>query len=132
MPLLGRNWRLQVENQTGVTIAINGCTIKARRYKFVSGDIDYDASEQGIFDNSGTIADGAYDESSAQDNSTADMLGGEFELTVTTTGSPSGYVAVYLQKSTDAGTTWPDDGEGQLVATIDIAASGTQVKHFDI
>jgi hypothetical protein len=129
---LGRNYRLQIQNNTGVTIAAAGAIVTGRRWAFNSSGVQtWEASEAAIQSNS-SLANAGFDNSTAIDNSTNAYLGGTFKFAVTTTGSPSGSANLILQRSTDGGTTWPDNGRGTLIATLTFtsATTLTQIVEF--
>ncbi len=132
--MLPKKYRFQVENNTGATLDINGgVTITALRYKFVNGVLTYESSEAAIYSNAATIADGAFDESSEVDNNSDAYLGGHFVSNVVATGgSPDGAVAIYLQATTDDGTTWQTDGEGIRMTTHNFTAVGTGIRFFEV
>ena len=131
--MLPETYRFQIFNESGETIAIAGATIKGLRYNYNSqAVIQYEAAEAALYSNAGGINDAAYDESAAIDNSSDLFIGGHFELTVTTPATPDGNVSCFLQRSTDGGTTWDDDGLGELVAVINFAAAATLVKSFEL
>lgn len=118
--MLGRNYRFSVNNQLGVNVTV---TIQARRWKLASdGSITFD-SEVEVF-NEAAIASSstAWTEDTAIDNSTAKYIGADLEIVVTPassyTGSASTVVTVQIQRSTDGGTTWPDDGRGETIFRV--------------
>ena len=123
--MLGRNYRISVNNQAGVNV---DCTVQARRWKFASdGSITFD-SEAEIF-NETAIANStsAWTEDTAVDNSSDKWIGADLEILVTPSASATGIVSVQIQRSTDDGTTWPSDGQGEPVAGIQFSASSAAV-----
>jgi hypothetical protein len=47
--------------------------------------------------------------------------------------SATGTVTVFLQRSTDSGTTWPSNGQGEVVGSYYFSASSTDVtKNFSV
>lgn len=115
--MLGRNYRFSVNNQLGVNITV---TIQARRWKLASdGSISFD-SEAEVF-NEAAIASSSttWTEDTAIDNSTDKWLGADLEIIITPastyTSSATTVVSVQIQRSTDGGTTWPDDGRGETI-----------------
>ena len=119
--MLGRNYRFAVTNSTGVTV---GATVQARRFKFATdGSLSFEATETEVF-NDASILTTATDVGSAIDNSTDKYMGGDFELVVTPSASASGTVALYIQHSTDGGTTW-DSAPHAWVAALTFAASAS-------
>ncbi|UCC32131.1 MAG: hypothetical protein JSU86_07580 [Phycisphaerales bacterium] len=111
--MLGHTWRFGVKNDTGVQIDTGKATIKSRMWKGSSdGTVAFQGSEGSIYSNSANITDGSYLAEDTYDNSSNEYEGGDFELSVTfdSGDTPSGDVLVYFERSTDGGTTWPDDG----------------------
>lgn len=126
MSALGNTWRFHVKNATGGVSSATASTIKGKRWKPGSaGEADYEASEQTLFSN-GSIASGGYANGSANDN---DVSGAGYYglagLITIVNGSSAGYYEIYIQQSSDGGTTWPDNGQGELVAVVYAAASAT-------
>lgn len=130
---LARNYRFAAKNDLGQTIAIAGIEIKARRFRIGSDNrIEWEASEATVFSNAGTLADNTFLGEDAQNNSSDDWLGGDFEITVIGPTSASGDVVIYYQTSTDEGTTWPDDEQGVVVAVFVFSTAETQRRQFRI
>lgn len=131
--MLGRNYRFVAANNLGQTMDIASVVIKARRWKYNSTGVKtWEASEASIASNAGTIASNAYSAGAAVDNSSDAYAGGTFKLTVVAPASASGSVTIWLQNSTDGGTTWPDNGRGIKVATFGFAAAGTYVATIEL
>lgn len=129
MPL--KQYRFQVLNETGQTLAVSTVTIRGRKAKFnVSGVREPSGGETADYDNASTHADGAYAEGTTIDNTTDAYLEGEFELEVTTPASADGDVSVFLQVSTDLGVTWATDGDGLPLAVLNMGASETRRTNF--
>ncbi len=132
---LPRNYRFKIQNALGQTITQdNGITVKARRVKLDSnGALSFESSEATILDNGTTdVTASSYFAGTAQDNSTDKWLGGDFEFTVTAPVSSSGDVRLFLERSTDGGTDWDDDGLGQIVAVLTFTTSGTKRRTFSL
>ena len=129
---LGRTYRFVALNSSTQTMAIAAITIKARRWSFVSGVQTWEASEASIDSNAGTVANAAYFTGTTIDNSTAAYLGGTFKFAVVIPASGSGSVTIYLQRSTDGGATWPDNGSGAIVKTFNFSTSGTYIDEIEI
>lgn len=91
----------------------------------------WESSEASIDTSGSTVTNGSYFSGTTQDNSTSAYLGGTFKFSVTAPTSASGTVTVYLQQSTDGGTTWPDNGGGQVVKVFAFTTSGTQVDEVE-
>lgn len=127
--MLGHTYRFQAKNETGVSVDV---TVKGRRYKFASdGSLSFDAESTEA--SAAGIANGAVGNGATRDNSSDKWLGGKFvAAAVAASGSPSGNVTIYFQRSTDGGTTWPDDEEGVQVATIPFTATGTKRHDFSL
>lgn len=128
--MLGHTYRFQVYNAAGVaaTVAITG-----KRYKFDSaGALSFDAAASTEFA-SASVNNGAVGTGATRDNSTDKFIGGAFTVSVAIAdGSPSGNVTIFLQKSTDAGVTWPDSQTGIPVAVIPFATIGTKLRNFSL
>lgn len=131
--MLAKTYRFRVGNTTGETLAIGAVTIKGIRNKFNSqATISYESSEADLYSNSGTIADAAFEPGDTIDNSSDLYLGGHFELTATVPGTPTGNVTVYIERSTDGGTTWDTAGLGDIAEVINFTSATTQVKSFEL
>lgn len=130
--MLGRTYRFVVLNSTGQTIAITGIVIKARRWNFVNGTQAWESSEQTIDSSVGTTANGAYFGGTTVDNSTLAHLGGTFKFTIVAPASSSGSVTIWLQNSTDGGSTWPDNGNGLQVKQFTIPSAATYIDEIEI
>lgn len=131
--MLAYHYRFTAYNACGQTVAIGGVVLKGRRWKFGStGALVYEGSEASLLSNASTIANAGYASSSGVDNSTDLFIGGDFELTFTAPASASGDLTIYLDVSTDGGTTWPTNGLGVAVCTISVTASGTYTKAFSL
>lgn len=125
MSALGNYWRFQIKNATGAASSSTASTIKGERWKPGSnGEADYEGSEQTFF-SSGSISSGGVASGTAYDNdSSAGYLGLAGLITIVN-GTSAGFYEAYIQQSPDGGTTWPDDGAGELVAVIYAGASAT-------
>ena len=120
--MLGHTYRYQVYNGTGVSVTV---TVKDRRWKWSTTDGSrVDAAESTPI-NAVSVGAGAYSNSSTVDNSSDKHLGAHITATFAPGSSATGMVAVYLQRSTDGGTTWPSDGLGVFVGGQDFSASST-------
>lgn len=118
--MLGRNYRFSVNNALGVNVTV---TIQARRWKLASdGSITFD-SEAEVFNETGIASSStAWTEDTAIDNSDDKWFGADLEIVVTPasayTSSATTVVSVQIQRSTDGGTTWPDDGRGETIFRV--------------
>lgn len=127
--MLGRNYRFSVNNQAGVNVTV---TIQARRWKWASdGSVTFD-SEAEVFNETAIASSStAWTEDTAIDNSTDKYIGAELEIVVTpassVTNSATTNVTVQIQRSTDAGTTWPDDGRGQTIWSVNMPTGSSAV-----
>lgn len=121
MSVLGEHYRWQVYNGTGVSVT---CTVKEEAFKYGSdGSLSITAEATRI--NAVSVATLTYSNASLIDNSTAKNLGAWLTFTAAPASSATGTVSLFLQRSTDGGTTWPSDGLGQFVAGITFSASAT-------
>jgi hypothetical protein len=127
--MLGATFRYQVYNGTGVTVTV---TLKDKRWKFGSdGSLTFSAEATPI--SASAISTVSYGNSGTIDNSTDKYIGANMSVLFDVSASATGTVAVYLQRSTDGGTTWPSNAQGQLVGTYYFSASSTDVtKNFSI
>ena len=126
--MLPRNWRIVVENRT--TVTSGAVSVRVRRKKIASDlSITYDA-EATVF-SAASITNGTFDTagSTAQDNSggAASWQSMDWIISVAN-GTAAGDYAVWLQASTDGGTTWPTNGESELLDVINVAASTTELR----
>lgn len=113
MSQLSVAWRIAVANNSGLAFPAGGLVVRYRRWKFdSSGVLTQEASEQTATVGA-SLANGSVAVSSTIDNNSAGLyyLGASFILTypaLTGTTSSTGTVTVYMQRSTDGGTNWPD------------------------
>jgi hypothetical protein len=121
--MLGHTYRFQVQNGTGVSVT---CTVKDRRFKFASdGSLTFASETTPI--NAVSVATGAFSNSTSIDNSTDKNIGTNITVTFAPASSATGTCSLFLQRSTDGGTTWPSDGQGIFLAGVTFAASATSV-----
>jgi len=132
--MLGRNYRFSVNNQCGVNVTV---TIQCRKWKFDSSGALVYSSEVEEF-NEAAIASSSSawtEEATPVDNSTDLYIGADLEVAVTpassVTNSATTNVQVQIQRSTDGGTTWPDDARGETVGGMNIP-TGTGVTTFQL
>lgn len=122
--MLGRNYRITIQNGTGVAVT---AAVTARRWKFAStGALVYEAAESTLF-TSVSISSAAYTSATAIDNSADLYLGADLEVVLTPSASATGTVVVQIQRSTDGGTTWPSNGLGEFVGAHTFSASAVAV-----
>lgn len=123
MSALGHYFRYQVYNGTGGTVTV---TIDERRWKYASdGSLTWSAEQTPI--NASAISTVSYGNSSGIDNSSDDYLGAELTVLMDVAASLTGAVTVFLQHSTDSGTTWPSDGQGIVIGSYYYNASSTDI-----
>lgn len=127
---LPRNYRFTIKNNTGQTITANNINVYARRHKYVGGVLTYEGSEDTVYTNSGSVTTGSYDSGTGEDNNTDAFVGGAFRFSVTAPVSSSGTVELYLDVSTDGGSTWDDNGLGTFIAALNFTATGTKKLGF--
>lgn len=116
--MLGRHWRFRIVNNTGATIqfsaddANNTFTIDGRSYLIdpSTGKISWESSEQTVFaDPTSDLSDGASLAGATQDNSSDGYTGFKGIATLLTDAAVDGQIDIYLEESTDGGSTWPSD-----------------------
>lgn len=133
--MLGHHFRLRVSNTQNQAITV---ALKYRPWKFSSaGALVYGAEQTLQLRNSADTAFVAQPLSLAAtvgttysttvDNSIDLYIGAEFTLSGTAgaTTNGSGVLSVTLERSTDAGTTWPKDGQGEFVGGYTVTAADT-------
>ena len=122
MSALGHTYRWQIHNGTGVSVA---ATVKVRLGKYGSdGAPSWSAESTPI---SASVSTLSYSSGSTIDNSADKNTFAEVTLQATPASAPAAgtTLTLYLQRSTDGGTTWPENGAGQWVASISFAAATT-------
>lgn len=130
MTALNYSYRWTLKNGTGVNIT--AVTLTARKWKYdPSTGLTY-AAETTELSFSGTLANTAFTTGSTVDNSTNKYEGGAFVCSVTAATSASGVAVLYLEHSTDGGTTWPTNGYGRPICPIPFTAGGTNVASFNL
>lgn len=134
MSELGATYRFAVENKTGQTLAANSVKVYGKRWKFATdGTLTLEVSEATLMDNGSTIANATFAAGSSVDNTTDKYLGGEFIFSVTVPTSSNGDVVLYIQRSTDGGTRWPDNANyARRVSILNFTAAGTKSRNFSI
>lgn len=126
--MLGHQWRLRASNTQNQAITV---TVKARYFRFASdGSLEWSA-EQTLISAVSVSATTGTTVSSAVPNDTDKYLGAELTVELTAAGATngSGAVTLTIERSTDAGTTWPTQELGQWVAghTL-VAGDGTSAR----
>lgn len=127
--MLGTYFRYQVYNGTGVTVTV---TIDEIRWKFASdGSLTFSAEQTPL--SASAISTVSYGNSSGINNGTDKYIGADLTVLFDVASSATGLVSVFLQRSTDGGTTWPSDGQGELIGAYYFSASSTDVtKNFSV
>lgn len=122
--MLGHTWRLRASNTQNQAITV---TVKARYFKFDSSGALVWSAEQTLISAVSVAATTGTTASSTIDNSTNLYLGMTLtvEFTAGATTNGTGLVALSLERSTDAGTTWPTQDEGIFVGGRTITAAET-------
>ncbi len=125
MPLpINKTWRVLVYNRAGVAIPANKITVTLTPFTIsATGVQTFGANVAAVAASdgsgaSGGIASGAYGAGVTVDNSSNGYLGGSLLIKIdlsTVVPSVDGWLVVYLQNSTDGGTTWPPNGQGQII-----------------
>jgi hypothetical protein len=121
MSALGRNYRIRAHNtqNQAVTVAVLG-----RRWKFgTDGSIDND-TESTLLTSVSVAATTGVQVGSDIDNSTGNWIGANLTVafTAAVTTNATGTVSLWLEQSTDGGTTWPAVGGTQPPGGIFIGA----------
>lgn len=112
---LPRNWRLSVNNQSGVNVDV---TVTARLGRFTSAGLAEWTAEQTVYTATAIASSTtAWTTGTAQDNSSTPYLWADLTVSVTPASSATLNCAVQIEASTDAGTTWPRQGGGRGVGT---------------
>jgi hypothetical protein len=121
--MLGVRYRYQAYNGTGVSVTV---TVKDITFKFASdGSLTFSSETAHI--SAVSVSTVSYSNATSVDNSTNKYLGSDITWTAAPGSSATGTVSIYLQRSTDGGTTWPSDGRGEQISSIAFAASSTSV-----
>ena len=121
--MLGHTYRYQVYNGTGVSVTV---TVKHRRWKFDADGSIINAAEATPI-SAASVGTLAYSNSATIDNSTDKHLGADILATFAPGASATGTVSLFIQRSTDGGTTWPSDGLGEWVGSHTFAASSVSI-----
>lgn len=137
---LPQDWRFGIFNQTGITISNfpnSGPTVVGRRVRYDSmGALSYETAHVSFFSISSlsggvNIGNNSYVPGSSFSNVTGGWLGGDFVFSAGTVSNASGNVTLYLELSTDGGSTWTipasanGPGGGMVVAVLGFASTTT-------
>lgn len=122
--MLGHYFRLRASNTQNQNITV---TLTARYWKFDSSGAIVYSTEQTLISAVSVSATSGTTASSDIDNSTNLYLGAEFTLncTAAATTNGTGVLAMTLERSTDAGTTWPTAAQGEFVGGYTVTAADT-------
>jgi hypothetical protein len=139
MSALGPDFRFTVLNSTGQTIAASGVVVRYKAWRYANdASVQFDSSVVtpitlgSIPASPGTLINNSYMSSDAIDNSTSKWVGATIEFTVTAPASSNGDVVLYIDRSLDDGTTFPDNGLGQVIAVLNFTTSGTKRRTIHI
>ena len=126
--MLPQHYKFHIQNRTGATIefstdgANNSFTILGRGWKWASGAVSYGTEFTAFADPTADLAAGtSLEAASAVDNSTDLFVGAHFIATITTdaAAAATGMIDIYVEYSTDGGTTYPSDA-ADFIATEDL------------
>lgn len=114
--MLGRNWRLRASNTQNQNITV---TVTARYFRFDSNGAMEWSTEATLINAVSVSATTGTTASSNIDNSTDKWLGMMITASFTAASATNGTGAVTLtvERSTDAGTTWPTQDLGVFVGS---------------
>lgn len=120
--MLGTHYRFRVNNTQNQAITV---TLKAKNWKFSStGAIVYSAEVTLV--NAVSVAATTGTTLSVNIDNTVDLyIGADFTLSCTAAAATNGTgtVAVFLERSTDGGVTWPTSGQGEFVGAYTVTAA---------
>lgn len=126
MSALGRNYRIRASNtqNQAVTVAVLG-----RRWKFGTDGSITDDAESTLLTSVSVAATSGTQVGSNIDNSADKYLAANLTVafTAAATTNGTGTVALFLEQSTDGGTTWPVAGGGIFVGAYTVTAADTTV-----
>jgi hypothetical protein len=98
----------------------------------VNGTLSFESTETTFFSfAAASIGNNSYIAGSTLSNTVSGWLGGDFVFSAFASGNASGNLNLYLELSTDGGTTWPTPasangpGGGILIAVIGYASTTT-------
>lgn len=116
--MLPDQFRINIKNSTTVSIDASKITIKYRgKYFDSNGKLNLEAESADVANQSGSIADGAFNAGSTIDNGakTNPLVEADLHIDVnlsSNTATPAGDVHFYLQRATADSPGWPTNGEG--------------------
>lgn len=122
--MLGRTYRYRISNTQNQNIT---AVLTERKWKFGSSGALVYASETTPITSTSVSATTGTTASSTIDNSTDLYIGADLTVSMTaaSTTNGTGTMAVYLERSTDGGTTWPTAALGELVGAYTVTAADT-------
>lgn len=121
--MLSHTYRYQVYNGTGVSVTV---TVKDRKWKFGTDGSVTNAAEATQF-SAVSVSTVNYSNASTVDNSSDKYTAADLLATFAPGASATGTVTLFIQRSTDGGTTWPSDGRGELVGVHYFSASSASI-----
>lgn len=137
--MLGKTWRLICKNASGVAMgASDTVTAQVTRWKVgTDGSRTAETTAVNVFGGTAgnSLANNGFVAGTTQDNAAASTFwfGGEITFSATvSTATPNGNIELYYQTSHDGGTTWPDNGLGELLDTLNFTATGTKRTSLEI
>lgn len=132
--MLGDYYRIRASNTQNQAITV---IVKARRFKFASDGSITTEAESTPFGSTSVAATTGSSAATAIDNGTDKYMGmtltASFTAAVTTDGT--GAVALYLERSTDGGTTWPSQDQGIFIGAYTVTAADattTRLKNLEV
>jgi hypothetical protein len=129
MSALGHTWRLRASNTQNQNITV---TVRARYFRFSSAGALEWSTEQTLINAVSVSATSGTTVSSTVDNSTDKWLGMEVTASYTAAANTNGTgaVALYVETSTDAGTTWPSQDRGRWIGGETLVAGDTTTERL--
>jgi hypothetical protein len=126
MSALGHTYRYRISNTQNQAITV---ILTARLWMYNSSGVLVFAAESTPVASTSVAATTGTTTSSTIDNSTALQQGVNLTLSCTAavTTNGTGVVAIYIERSTDGGTTWPTATFGQFVGAYNVTAADTTV-----
>ena len=126
--MLPDNFRFTIENRTTVTIDASLIVIKHRgKYFDSNGKLTYEAESADVANQSGTIADAAFNNGITVNNGikTNPMFEADVSIAISlsgNTGTPVGKVIIFLQRATNDTPVFSTDGENRDKDIIAVAS----------
>ena len=125
--MLGKTFRLVFQNATGSALgASDAATVTGILKNFSSSGVLTFSATQTLFNTSvASLASNGYAYGTTFDNSSVAYLEGDLLATATLTPA-AGQCNWWIQESPDGGTTWPANGNGELIGVMTVTATGAQ------